>query len=235
MENTPWLAGASRPAGRSSPRSAGQLAQQLLLLAVEPGRGLHVDVHDAGRRGPVPRRWVTPSPRRVMHLARLRAGPDVDSLAPSSVSSWTRRAERRGRHRHLERAVQVVAAAAEDWVRALGDLDVEVARRAAAGADLALAGELDARAGVDAGGDLDRDRAAGADPALAGALEARVGDDGAVALAGGAGLRGHDLAEERALHLLDLAAAAADVAGRRRGARLRAAPSQVGQTTAVST
>ena len=109
-----------------------------------------------------------------------------------------------------------VSCAADD------DLDVEVARGAGAGADLALAGQLDAGAGVDAGGDPDLQRAAGADPAVAGALEAGVGDDRAVALAGGARAGGHHLAEERALHLLHLAAAAADVAGAGGGARLRA-------------
>ena len=40
------------------------------------------------------------------------------------------------------------------------DLEVEVAVRAAGRADLALAGQLQAHAGVDAGGDVDGDRCA---------------------------------------------------------------------------
>ena len=59
-------------------------------------------------------------------------------------------------------------------VRQLVDLDVQVAGGAAAGADLALARELDARAVVDTGRDLHRQGAAGADPAVAGALRARA-------------------------------------------------------------
>ena len=94
-------------------------------------------------------------------------------------------------------------------------LDVEVAGRAAAGADLALAGELDPGAGVDAGGDLHRQRAARADPAVAGALPARLGDDRAEAAAGGAGPHRADLAEERALQVHGLAAAAAGLARHR--------------------
>ena len=93
---------------------------------------------------------------------------------PSSGLQLERGAQRGGGHRHLDRAVQVVAAPGEDRVRALDHLDVQVAGRPAAGADLALAGELDAGAGVDPGRDLDGQRAAGAHPAVAGALAARV-------------------------------------------------------------
>ena len=60
--------------------------------------------------------------------------------------------------------MQVVAAPLEDRVRALDDLDVEVAGRAAAGADLALAGELDAGAGVHAGRDLASSACGGCGP-----------------------------------------------------------------------
>ena len=65
-------------------------------------------------------------------------------------------------------------------VRGDVDLDVEVARRSATRADLALGGELDAGAGVDPGRDLHGDRATRAHPAVAGALPARLGDDLAV-------------------------------------------------------
>ena len=56
--------------------------------------------------------------------------------------------------------MQVAAVAGERLVRLLGDLDVEVAGRAAAGADLALAGQPDAHAVLDAGRHVDGDRAA---------------------------------------------------------------------------
>ena len=95
--------------------------------------------------------------------------------------------------------------AGEGRVRVDVDLDVEVTGRAAAGADLALLGELDAGAVVDTGGDLDVEGATRADPAVAGALAARVGDDRAEAAAGGARAQRADLAEERPLHHGDLA------------------------------
>ena len=69
---------------------------------------------------------------------------------PSSVSSVSVVPSAAAVIGTLERAVQVVTATGEDGVRTLDDLDVEVAGRAAAGADLALGGELDARAGVHA-------------------------------------------------------------------------------------
>ncbi|GAA3234924.1 hypothetical protein GCM10020256_52400 [Streptomyces thermocoprophilus] len=68
-------------------------------------------------------------------------------------------------------------------MRQLVDLDVQVAGGAAAGADLALPGELDAGAVVDTGGDLHGECAPRADAAVAGALRARRGHDRAEALA----------------------------------------------------
>src|SRR5690606_39740934 len=105
----------------------------------------------------------------------------------------------------------------EDRVRALDDLQEQVAGRAAAGADLALAGELDVRAVLDTGRDPHLDHAAGAHPAVAGALLTGVPDDGAVAAALGARPRRHDLAQERAGDLGDLAPPVAHVAGVRVG------------------
>ena len=75
-----------------------------------------------------------------------------------------------------------------------------------------------------------------ADPAVAGALHARVGDDGAVAAAGRARLGGPDVADERALHVGDVAL---PVAGRAAAPAasppLAPEPLQRGQSTAVST
>ena len=84
----------------------------------------------------------------------------------------------------------------EDLVLGNVDLDVQVAGRAAAGTDLALARQLDAVARVDTGGDLDVDGPAGPNPAVARALAARVGDDGAEAAAGGARPHRAHLAQE---------------------------------------
>src|SRR5205823_8769871 len=98
------------------------------------------------------------------------------------------------------------------------ELHVEVARGAAAGADLALAGQPDPHAVGHARRDAHPDRAPRAHAPVAAALPARLGDDLAEAAAGGAGPRGDDLAEERALHALHLAAAVADIAHRGRAA-----------------
>ena len=87
----------------------------------------------------------------------------------------------------------------------LVDLDVQVARRPAAGSDLTLGGQPHPHAVADAGRDLDADLAAGAHPAVAAAAVARVEDDLADPAAHRARPRRHDLAEQRALHGLDLA------------------------------
>ena len=171
---------------------------------------------------PVPRRWVTPSPRRVIASPAWVPGRDLELLGPVEGVELECGAQGGRRHRQLDGAVQVVTAALEGAVGPHVDLDVEVAGRSPTLAHLTLAAELDTGAGVDAGGDLDLERAAGPDPSVAGALEAGADEHLAVALAGHAGPGRHDLAEERPLHLLDLAATAADVTGAPRGAGLRA-------------
>ena len=201
--------GAPRRAASASWRSSSSCS------LVEPGRGLHVDVDDevaAAGAAQVGDAQAAQGDR----VAGLGARLIVELVGAVEGVQAERRAERGGGHRQLDRAVQVVAPALNVGVRVDRDLDVEVAGRAAAGADLALAGELDPGAGVDAGRDLEGQRAAGAHPAVAGALEARVGDDRRRSPGRSAhGPGGHDLAEEGALHLLDLAAPAADVAGAR--------------------
>src|SRR5699024_1743816 len=114
-------------------------------------------------------------------------------------------AEHRVHHRHPHGAVQVLAVADEHRVGALVDLDVQVAGRTAAGADLALAGQTDAHAAAHTGRDLGRDGATLADAPLTGALAARVGDDLAGARTGRARAAGHDVAQQQTLDGLDLA------------------------------
>ena len=138
---------------------------------------------------------------------------DVDDLLAVQRLDGQAGAERGGGHRHGDPAVQVVALAREHVVRPLVDLDVQVAGRAAARADLALTGQADAHLVLDAGRDLDGQRPAGADPAVTGAGGARVRYHRAVPAAGGARAGRHHLAEERPLDRLHLATAAADVTG----------------------
>ena len=114
--------------------------------------------------------------------------------------------------------MQVVTLTLEDRVRALHDLEEQVAGRPSARADLALAGQLDVRAVLDTGRDPYLDRPPGPHPAVAVALRAGPDQHGAVPAAAGADPGHHDLADERAGDLAHLAAAAADVTGLRVGA-----------------
>ena len=215
----PFSIGASLPAGRSSPRSVASCRRRSSCSGVR-WVGVWMLVWTMRSPRPLPRRWVTPERAHGQGLGGLGAGRHDELAFPVEGPQLQRRPECGGRHRQLHLAVQVVAAAGVDRVGTDRHLDVEVAGRTRARADLALAGELDPGARVDTGGDPQLERAPGADPALARALEARVLDDGAEALAGVARPAGHHLAEERALDALDLAAAVADVAGRGAGTRL---------------
>lgn len=102
-------------------------------------------------------------------------------------------------------AVQVVAFAGEDGVFAYADFDVEVARRRAAFARFAFAGEADAVAAIDACRDVDVQGFLLFDAAVTVAVGAGVFDDLAFAAALRAGLGD---GEEALLHS-DLAGAAA--------------------------
>src|SRR5690606_22283160 len=106
-----------------------------------------------------------------------------------------------------------------DLVLLHADLDVQVARRPAVGARLAVAGAADAHAVVDAGGDLHLQRLVVLDLGLAVAGGAGLGDD----LAGAAALRAGLLHAEEALAHLHRAGAVAGGAGDGLGAGLGAA------------
>src|SRR6185503_8237556 len=122
----------------------------------------------------------------------------LDSAAQGGGREADRAAREQGR-----------ALALENVVPGKVDEDVEVARRAAAHPGLALAGEPDAGAFVDARGNVDGQRLALLDPAFAAASRAGIGNHLADAAAGRAGL----LDDEKALARANLAAAAAHRAG----------------------
>src|SRR5690606_16454539 len=121
----------------------GELAQQLGLLLVDPGGDRDLDVHVQVATSPAVQ-VTDPETAQGLDVARLGPGAQVDLLGAVEGLDLDDRAERSGRHRYLERAVQVVTAAHERGVRLLTDLEVDVARGPARGADLALARELDA-------------------------------------------------------------------------------------------
>src|SRR3954454_1714677 len=194
----------------------GEVAEHALLIGRQLGGRLDVEVHEevASALAAQVRDALAAD---AQGAGRLGAGLDLDRLLAVQRLDREAGAEGGGGHREGHAAVQVVALAGVDVVRALVDLDVEVAGRAAAGADLALLGQADAHAVLDAGRDLHGQRAAGPDAAVAGAGRAGVRDDRAVPLADLAGARRDDLAEERALDALHLAAAAAGLTGGQMG------------------
>ncbi len=150
-----------------------------------------------------------------------RAGSRADIDRLLRVERLDRDPGTQGRRRHGYRdpAVQVIALAREDVVRPFVDLHIQVAGRAAAGTDLALLSESDPHAVLHPGRDLHREVAPGPGPPVTAALAAGVRDQSPVPLAGRARAGRDDLAEERALHRLDLPAAATRVAGCRMRAR----------------
>ena len=184
--------------GRSSPRSAAS-SRSSSSCSASSRVGVATSTCTMQVAAAGARRCVTPRAAQRQHLRRTAcpAGRRPCS-APSSVSSVT----------VVPSAAAVIGTATvqcrsspspgEDRVRPLDDLDVEVAGRAAAGADLALAGELDAGAVSTPAGIFDRDRAAGADPAVA-ASTPGTGSGSPCRSRWQAGARpgGHDLAEER--------------------------------------
>src|SRR5262249_41609350 len=128
-------------------------------------------------------------------------------------------AERGRHHRDRHAAMQVGAVALEEAVPADRQKDVEVARRPPTRAGLALAGEADAGAVLDAGRNVDRERAVALHAAGAGAGRAGIVDH----LTAPMTRRTGPLEGEEALRLADLAVTRAGHAGLRLGAALGAA------------
>ena len=97
--------------------------------------------------------------RRNCLPVSVPSGTFTRVLPPSTVGTSMLAAERRRRHRDRHAAEDVGAVALEELVRLDRQEDVEVAGRAAAQAGLALAGQADAGAVLDARRDVDRQRA----------------------------------------------------------------------------
>src|SRR5699024_460649 len=118
----------------------------------------------------------------------------------------------RGRcHWHSEVTMQIVTLPYERLVWLLVDFDVQITGRATTGPDFALTGQPDPHTVTDTRRYLGGHLATHPDPAVTTALLAGVGDDLTEALTHRARPRGDHLAQERALHRLDLALALAGV------------------------
>ena len=174
-----------------------------------------------------------PLPRRRNGLAALRARRNADAGALAvDRRHLDRAAERRRRHRQRHAAVDVGAVALEQPVRRHRHEDVEVAGRAAAHAGLALAGEPDAGAVLDAGRNRHLQRLLALHAAGAAAGPAGIADHLAAAAAARAGaLDGEEARTARAPGRRRCRSSRC----RARRRRLAPLPLQASQRTAVGT
>ena len=189
-------------------------------LRGQPARDHDVDDDPQVARPAAPQRRH-PAAAHHDRLARLRARGDVQRHVAVQRRHLDRRAQRRQRRGHVDHGHEVLAVADEALVLLDPHDDVEVAGRAAALAGVAAAGHADPLAVGDPGRDVDLTRA-GSRPSRAVAGLAGLLGDPAVAAALVAQRGPHHLPEARALDGLDLAGAAAAVAGHDRRARLGA-------------
>src|SRR5262245_21446551 len=135
-----------------------EFLEQLLLLGREVGRRLDVDldVHVAAL-GRAHDRHALAAQAELVAALGARWNVDARHLAVERRHLDVA-AQRRLHHRDRHAAMHVRALALEEQVAAHRQEDVEIARRPAACAGLALAGEADARAVLDAGRDVDLER-----------------------------------------------------------------------------
>ena len=213
-----------------------ELLEQAALLVGEPARHGDVDEHAVVAAAEALQHRHALAAQHA-HLARLRAGrrararPARRASRPSTVApsaAWTivrSTCEKMSLPSRTKRASGVTRTS-----------DVDVAGAAAERAGVALAGDADALAVVDAGRDVDVERRAtrATRPAPL-ALLARVLDDLAAAAAVRARLRADELAEDAARDLLQ-AAGCRRSAGRSSGCvpGSTPSPSQTAQVTATS-
>src|SRR5664280_1587947 len=200
----------------------GERLERLALLPREL-RGnpdVHDDVEVAARAGPAQMR--RPATAQPDLRAGLRPGLDLHVLLAVRGRHADGRPQRRLGDRQREIVEELGALALERRVRRDVDRHVEAAGRAAPRADLALRGEADLVAVVDARGHADAEPLRALTAAVAAARLAGRLDDFALAAASGARHDVDHLAQHRLAHVADLAAALALGAGDRRRAGLRA-------------
>src|SRR6185369_634615 len=183
--------------GAAFPQGLVEFVEQLALVVVELDR--RFDRHMAVQVAGVTRAHaLDPLAAQAELFAGLGAFGNVDRSLALQRRHFDFAAQGRPRETDRHHAMQVVAVTLEDLVLPQANLDVQVARRPAIGARLAVAGAADAHGVVDARRDLHLQRLLLLDPALPVAGGARFGDDLAGAAAMGAGLL-H--AEETLAHL----------------------------------
>src|ERR1700733_348938 len=198
-------------------RFGGKLGQKLALAPREILRRLDNELHEQVARIAGAQHWhaLAAEPQLAPRLGAFRhADPGLGSIERPDVEF----APQRGlNHRDRHAAIEVGAIALEERVRLYGEENIGIARRTAAHPRLALAGQADAGAVLDAGGNVDRQRTLPRHAARAGAFVARVFNRLPAAVTGGAGA----LDGEEALLRPHTPMSAAGLAGRgpRTGAR----------------
>src|SRR6202162_1030136 len=186
-----------------------ELGQKLLLTLGQLLRRLHhhLDVHVAGPTRTQDWHCFCVQPQAPFRFRAFR------HLHPASAAVDGRdieaAAERRGDHGDRHPTVQVGALALKERVRSNRQEDVEIARRPAARAGLALAGEPDARAVLDPGRPVGGARALTRVPPRSGARRAGIVDDLAASVAARTG----PLQGEEALGMTNFAVATAGRTG----------------------
>src|SRR4029453_2622110 len=156
-----------------------------------------------------------PAAAQLEHAARLRACGHDEVFAAIEGVEREMHAERGLGERDRDLADEIVPVAREPLVRTDAHVDVQVARRAAAGPDPAASGEPQRGAVVDARGDVDLVGALLDDAPLAATSRAGRCDDLARPTATRTWTSGDHLAEDRLPHPADLPAAVALVASDR--------------------
>src|SRR6266850_3592760 len=205
-----------------------QLLVEVALVLRERARHGDVEVHElvAAAAGAQVRHTLSAQPD---HLTVLRPGRHADGRLDAVDRRHRELLAQRGLGRRDAQDVdQVVAFAPEQVVVLDADEDIEVARWSAAQARLTLTRDAQLLAVVDARRERELELFVAALAALAAALGADLVDRLARAAAARAGRDVHEAAEDRLLHLPDLAAAVAGAAGGDLRAGLGAAALAVG-------
>ena len=103
-------------------------------------------------RGPLASQMANALAAQRPGVTRLCPCLDLDNFWTIERFEGDVGAQSCGRHRNRRRAVEVVALTLKDRILLLNNLDVEIACRAVARTNLALASQLDASSGVDSTG-----------------------------------------------------------------------------------
>ena len=130
-----------------------EFAQQLFLTRIETNRSAYVKV-DVQITTAMPAQMRDALAANCEDLTGLSACSHLEWLGAVECLQIDARTQSSSRHRHDESAMQIITTSFEDRVVLHHKFDVDVGCRATTRTNLALTGELNTRAGVDASRDL---------------------------------------------------------------------------------